>query len=92
MPVRKRVFRFDPASQQIVEVTPETVKHIPRYPLPVEALAVHPDQIGEVRQFDSTHGVPTDYRPDGTPVIRDAGHYRRYRKLHGVHFRNGFES
>lgn len=92
MPRRRKVFRYDRQSDQVVEVQPEVVAHRPRYPIPCETLAVDPGQIGEAREFDRSHGVPTDYREDGTPIMQDPGHYRRYRKLHGVHFRNGYES
>jgi len=87
-----RIFRYDKETDSVVETVRETVQGIPRYPLPCEALAVHPSQIAEFTATDRAHGVPTEYRPDGTPIMRDAGHYRRYRRLHGFHFNNGFES
>lgn len=87
-----RFFRFDPKTQQVVEVQKEVVKQIPRYPLSLESLAVHPSQIAEAREHDARNGVKTDYTPDGRPVMRDPGHYRKYRRLHGVHFKNGYTS
>lgn len=89
---RSRVFRYDDASGQVVEVAREQPRLRARWPFACEALAVHPEQIGEVREFDRTMGVPTEYRDDGSPIVQDPGHYRRYRRAHGVHFRNGIES
>ena len=87
-----RFFRYDPDKEQVVEVEHAVSTNIPRYPIYCETLAVHPDQIGEQRDFDRSHGVPTDYRADGTPIMRDKTHYKRYRKLHGFHQKNGYES
>mgnify|MGYP003480175778 FL=1 len=85
-----RFFQYDPKLGKVVEVQHEVVHGIPRYPISLESLAVHPTQIAEAREHDARNGVKTDYHPDGRPVMRDAGHYRRYRKLHGVHFKNGY--
>lgn len=87
-----RFFRFDPKTQQVMEVQKEVVRQIPRYPLSLESLAIHPSQIAEAREHDARHGVKTDYTPDGRPVMRDPGHYRKYRRLHGAHFKNGYTS
>lgn len=89
---RSRFFRYEPDSDQVVEVEKSTVHLRPQYPIACEAMAVHPSQIAEARDWDRSNGVPTEYRGDGTPIMRDPGHYKRYRRLHGVHFRNGFES
>lgn len=88
----RRVFRYDKHSDQVVEVAPSVTQLIPKYPLSCEALGVHPDQVAEAREFDRHNGVPTEYRSDGTPIMRDPGHYKKYRRLHGYHFRNGYES
>ena len=86
----RRFFQYDHKLGKVVEVQHEVVKGIPRYPISLESLAVHPTQIAEAREHDARHGVKTDYTPDGRPVMRDAGHYRKYRQLHGVHFKNGY--
>jgi hypothetical protein len=90
MPRRSRFFRYE--NGEIVEVQRSVAGGLPQYPIACETLAVHPDQISEAREFDRTHGVPTDYRSDGSPIMKDSRHYKRYRRLHGYHFRNGFES
>lgn len=87
-----RFFRYDPVTNQVVEVAKTIEKQIPRYPLPLESLAVHPSQIPAAREFAERNGVKTDYTPDGRPVMRDPGHYRKFRKLNGVHFKNGYTS
>ena len=87
-----RHFRFDPITGKVVEVTRSVPHGLPRYPLPCETLAVHPTQIDEFREWDSKHGVPTDYRQDGTPLMRDARHYKRYRELYGWHQKNDYQS
>lgn len=87
-----RFFRYDAESNSVIEVSRENIKQIPRYPIALESMAVHPSQIAEATQYDSQHGVRTEYTPDGRPVVRDPGHYKRYRRLHGFHFKNGYES
>lgn len=89
---RSRFFRYDANADTVVEVQQTVACHRPRYPIACETLAVHPEQISEAREYDRANGVPTEYRGDGSPIMRDPGHYKRYRRLHGVHFRNGFES
>lgn len=86
-----RFFRYDPKSGQVIEVTRAVHTGIPRYPLPCEAMAVHPTQIKEFMAFDRCSGVPTEYRADGTPMMRDARHYKRYRRAHRYHMKNSFD-
>jgi hypothetical protein len=90
MPRRSKVFRYDATTGTVVEVERVKPRHRPRYPLAVETLAVNPAQIGEAREYDRAHGVPTEYRGDGSPIVSDSRHYAKYRKLHNAHFRNGF--
>ena len=87
-----RFFRYDSEQGRVVEVQHENLKQIPRYPIALESLAVAPSQINEAIEFDRQNGVKTDYMPDGRPVVRDPGHYRKYRRLHGMHFKNGYTS
>jgi len=89
--VRKRYFRYDEKTDSVIEVDRAVPKFRPRYPLPIEALAVHPSRIGEAREFDRANGVSTDYADDGSPIMQDAAHYRRYRRLHGYIDRSGYE-
>ena len=87
----KCYFRYDPSTDAVVEVNHQVLQGIPRYPIACESLAVHPNQIAEFAEYDRANGVHTDYRPDGTPIMKDAGHYKKYRKLHGYHFKECFD-
>jgi hypothetical protein len=87
-----RFFRYDSKTQSVVEVARQQQRALPQYPLPLNSLAVHPTQIAEAREFDRAAGVPTDYTEDGSPLMNDARHYYRYRRAHGVHFKNGYSS
>jgi hypothetical protein len=89
---RNRVFRYDRATDTVVESEHVTRPTRPQWPLELDSLAVHPSQIEEARARDRACGVPTEYTPDGRPVMTGPGHYRRYRKINQVHFRNGYES
>ena len=90
--MKARYFRYCGETKKVVEVDRQFSRNRPQYPLPCAALAVHPAQISEAREHARASGVSTDFRSDGTPIMRDASHYKRYRKLQGVHFKNGFES
>lgn len=89
---RNTFFRFNHETGQVEECRSSKVAFRPKYPFECEAMAVHPEQIGEARDYDQSRGVPTDYTESGSPIIRDPGHYRRYRRAYGVHYRNGYES
>jgi len=89
---RSRFFRYDEEHDEVVEVDRPMIHNRPHYPFRCEALGVHPEQIGEFREFDKQMGVSTEYSEDGCPIIEDAAHYRRYRRAHQVHFNNGYES
>ena len=87
---RSRFFRY--VEGEVVEVQKQAPKNRPKYPIACETLAVHPDQIGEARAFDKSQGLSVEYRDDGTPIMEDSAQYKRYRKAHGWHFKNGYES
>lgn len=89
---RSRFFRYDHESGKVVEVQKTVVQNRPRYPLPIETLAVHPKDIGEHHEALGRAGIPTDFRRDGSPIVEDAQHYKKVRKFYGYHQRNGFES
>ena len=86
-----RFFRYDPEKGTVVEVQKSAAQCRPRYPIACEALTVHPEQIGEARDFARSMGVPTDFRGDGSPIMEDARHYKKYRKINGVIDRSGYD-
>lgn len=61
-----------------------------KWPLVGTALACHPDQVGEMNERNKRLGVNVEYRPDGRPVIPDAGAFKRLRKAEGVVDKDGF--
>lgn len=50
------------------------------WPILSNSMAVHPVQIDSMRQKARQRGVPTEFTPDGRPVLQDRGHARRFRK------------
>ncbi len=64
--------------------------HAPgNWPLVSDAAGIHPEQIGEFREFDKKAGVPTDYTPDGRVVFTSRDHRKRYCQAHGIHDKSG---
>ena len=59
------------------------------WPMLSDAMAVHPDQIQETREHAARHGVPTDFVPDGRPILLSRNHRKRYGELIGQYDRNG---
>jgi hypothetical protein len=51
-----------------------------------DGLAVHPDQVQEATDSAKREGVPTEFLPDGRPVMRSRAHQKAYLKAYG--FRN----
>ena len=59
------------------------------WPIVSHALGVHKDQIGLAKKLDRDVGAPpTEYTPDGEPILRDRGHRRDYLKAHQMHDRD----
>ena len=58
-------------------------------PIVSDALAVHPDQVAEATEHAKKMGVPTDFQPDGRPILTSRSHRRAYLKTYGFHDREG---
>lgn len=67
--------------------TPEACRQSkPKYS---DALKVHPKQVKEAMERDKRAGVPTDYLPDGRPIIVSRAHQKRLIKSLGFANRDG---
>ena len=53
------------------------------WPKTSDSLAVHPSQAKEAYEQSVKLGVPTEFRPDGRPVLTDPGHQRRFARALG---------
>ncbi len=60
------------------------------YPIKSVALATTRKGIAKYRERCVELGVPTDFTPNGCPILRDAGHRRRFLKAFGKHDRNSY--
>jgi hypothetical protein len=58
-------------------------------PIISDALAVHPRQVKEAIADARAKGVPTEFLPDGRPVLSSRSHRKRYLKAYGFHDRSG---
>lgn len=58
-------------------------------PLHSEALAVHPDLIGEAVADAAKKGVPTEFDADGDPIFTCRSHRARYMNAYGFYDRDG---
>lgn len=54
-----------------------------------EALGVHRDQVAEATESAKRRGVPTDFLPDGRPIMRSREHQKQYLKQYGFKNRDG---
>ncbi len=54
-----------------------------------DGLAVHPRQVAEATESAKRRGVPTEFLPDGRPVMRSRAHQKAYLKAYGFHNRDG---
>lgn len=52
-------------------------------PIVSDALAVHPRQVKEATEHATKLGVPTDFQPDGRPVLRTRAHRAAYLRAYG---------
>lgn len=60
------------------------------WPIVSDALAVHHDQVPEAIADAKKRGVPTEFRRDGRPILRDRSHRKAYLKAYEMHDRNSF--
>lgn len=87
---RSRRFIYDEKLGKCVEV-----KQVDRanrktrlWPIMPDASGVNPEQIPEQMAYDRMMGVPTDYTPDGRPIITGQKHYRDHCRANGLFHRN----
>lgn len=57
-------------------------------PLKSVALAVQPGQVAEAAADAAARGVPTDFTPEGEPILRDRDHKKRYLRAYGMYDRD----
>ena len=56
-----------------------------------EAMAVHPNEIGDITADARKHGVePKRYTADGSPVFSSAKHKKAYMRVYGYHDNNSY--
>lgn len=58
-------------------------------PHPSDALSVHPRQVAEAVADAKAKGVPTEFLPDGRPLMRSRAHQKEYIKAYGFHNNDG---
>ncbi len=58
-------------------------------PIESTALAVKPSQIAEAKAIAESRGVPTDFTPDGRPILRTRAHRKAYLRSRGMFDRSG---
>ncbi len=54
-----------------------------------DGLAVHPDQVEEATESAKRKGVPTEFLPDGRPVMRSRAHQKAYLKAYNFFNHDG---
>ena len=59
------------------------------WPIVSDGAAISADMISAYQEFDRKHGVVTEYKPDGRPVLTSRGHRRDYFKAHKIFDRDG---
>ncbi len=60
------------------------------WPIKSRALAVHPRQVEAASKAAKDAGVPTEFMPDGRPIIRSHQHQREYARTRGMQNHNNF--
>jgi putative FmdB family regulatory protein len=69
------------------------VVHVPgNWPMKSDAMAVHPDQIGEAQESSVRKGVPTQFDRDGRPILTSAAHRKKFCEAYGYWAKNAGHS
>lgn len=58
-------------------------------PIKSDAMAVHPEQIGEVIDRNRKHGLHIEYLPDGRPKLTSREQRKQLMRIEGFHDNNG---
>lgn len=58
-------------------------------PIVSDALGVHPEQVEEATADAKAKGVPTEFLPDGRPLLVSRQHRKEYLRAYGFHDRAG---
>jgi hypothetical protein len=80
---------FDRAFPPVREVAGGPTSLTGTSPHASEALAVHPGQVQEAVESAKRMGVPTEFLPDGRPIMRSRAHQKAYLKAYGFKNRDG---
>ena len=68
---------------------PRGVQRTGGYPYASETMPVDPEDISRAQDILAKHGVQTDYKPTGEPMIRSANHLKEHAQAMGFYDRNG---
>lgn len=76
------------------KIAPKIIKR-PRgmkrgYPIKLVSMAVTTHRRDTMIAECVKRGVPTEYTKGGRPIIRDAAHYKQFRRAFGVHQNNSY--
>lgn len=82
--VRKRMQR----RKKIEDSKPGRVRIKPKWPIKSEAMGVDPEDISTAKAIAASHGVKTDYTPDGRPILTGPAHRRNHARAMGFYDRN----
>jgi hypothetical protein len=80
---------FDRAFPPVKEIAGGPTSLTGTVPHASEALAVHPGQVQEAAESAKKMGVPTEFLPDGRPIMRSRAHQKAYLKAYGFKNRDG---
>lgn len=61
-----------------------------KWPRESYAMGVDPEDVPQAMETARRHGVPTEYTPDGDPVLTSPGHQKRYMRVFGFYERNSY--
>lgn len=88
---RCRICSFRPCRCADLAAPPAYCVEACRQNKPNESLAlkVPPQYAAEMAQDSRVKGVPTEFKPDGTPVFSSRGHKQRYCRAYGYVNRDG---
>ena len=81
---------FDKALDLPLERKPITKQCKRGYPIKSNVFATTSKGVKKAMAEAAKRGVPTEFTPDGTCVLRDAAHRKAYMKAFGYHDRNSF--
>lgn len=81
--IGRKTARLVPCCGTFQRVSSKSGRIAAKWPIKSESMGVHSSQVKDCREWSKKQGCPTDYTPDGRPILTSEHHRNRFCKMAG---------